>query len=224
MTCSSCGRLLVNGDQFCRGCGARSTLIAEASAHPGPGMFPCVNCDSPVDTGRACARCAHQHESTPAVKIGRDTTCSPRTALQVDWTNRVLNIGLWVIAILLGIFFIDSKNGGSLVQGVRSRWSIDGRYVSGDLGWPSTVRIDGGQGSIDIGVMSSKGMRVERHGDTLRFSGGTWLDNEGRVIPPESRKLFERGDQVELFTLADDGQTLVLRLDDRMTARFVKQP
>lgn len=130
----------------------------------------------------------------------------------------------WGLVAIVALLWMNHKSGGRLMGQLPGfGTSVDGKYVSSEFGWPMTVQIDGDTGSLDYGPFRGSMMQVERHGDTLTFSGGVVGDSRGRVVSAKEWQTATGGDGVDLFRIADDGQSLLLDMDGK-SVRFVKQP
>ena len=181
----------------------------------------CVECGSDIDAGLVCARCASRPNlSTPATSHAKGVTKT-----EGRWTGRWLSIiGAWILVGLFTLVWANAKSKGQfarILPGIGG--TIDGTYVCGEMGWPMTVRLDGRTGSIDLGYLRGTMMSVERHGDTVTMSGGAVADAQGRLLSAEERRTLSSGNEVEIFTLADNGQSLRLDIGDGRTAVFVRQ-
>lgn len=190
--CRSCGSSLSAG-KFCTTCGAATaaTPLAEAAPIPRPSAaLRCVECGSDIRSGLVCARCT----SRPQVVVRRPSSASlaPPLAQPSDGLHasggpgaRNLWVGIlaWALVAIAALLWMNYRSGGRLVGQLPGFGaSVDGRYVSSEFGWPMTVQIDGDTGSLDYGRLRGSMMRVERHGDTVTFSGGVVADLQGRVV------------------------------------------
>jgi hypothetical protein len=99
----------------------------------------------------------------------------------------------------------------------------DGTYVCADGAAPVTIRLMSGSGFIDMGFVTVHNMRADWHGSTLSLSGGNAYDAEGRSVDGEARRALTGGNDVDVLTLGNDGQTLALYDPSGGTMVFTKQ-
>jgi|GEM_PF-5587965 len=133
-------------------------------------------------------------------------------------------ITMFVVAYFL---FYNQQSHGQLSHDVGKLLhfeGLDGRYVCDETKVPLTVTINGATGTEDLGMVKGVGMKVERHGQTVSMSGGQAYDSQNNPIDRQTRLLLENGEDVDLFTLGDDGQTLSLHLKNGGRLIFTKQP
>ena len=132
------------------------------------------------------------------------------------------------LAAIVGFAKLDKAAGGGLSKPFAAFLGrgIDGTYVSAGDDLTVRIRIDGSRGSIDMGAVRAESMRVERRGNTVSLSGGTIMDARGNVVDTSARVLFTGGDETNIFTLGDDGQTLTSKDVDAQgkVLVFNKQP
>lgn len=234
--CTFCGSSSAGGS-FCTSCGAQfGTSKPPPPSSPMPpqsrptSKLRCVDCGSQIEAGLVCARCASRPQA-PA-RIAPSATSPPRhqtsDTRDVAYGSGAKNlwIGLlaWALVSIVVAAWANHKiDGGlaSVVPGLSS--SLDGTYTCGEYDWPMTVKIDGRKGSINLGFVRGDFMSAQRYGDTLTLSGGIVADDKGRTLSPEERRALSGGNDVEVFTIANDGQTLKLDLGNGRTATFAKQ-
>ncbi len=187
----------------------------------------CSGCGSnqPAN-GRFCTSCGKVLQRAPQA----DAKDAPNRSLK-DSKGAVA--AAWVLVVVVAAFWMNQKSHGRLVDQAAesthrfsqslSNGGLDGRYVCVEMGIPMTITIDGGSGSMDLGVIKASRMRVERHGDTVSMSGGQAFDAQGGPIDEATRKAMSDGNDVDLLKVGDDGQSLTLHLGQGRTAKFVKQ-
>lgn len=93
---------------------------------------------------------------------------------------------------------------------------IDGVYDATNGGVTATLSISGTEALLSLsGGLEARGLRVEKHGQTIKFSGGHLFLN-GR---PESAMQDPTSD---VGTIGDDGQTITMHVGSG-ELRFVKR-